>query len=96
MNEQRHLRRLVVLAAQKDSFRRAPRVRTTTSPLRVSGGLNLFCRGILPAIWEMQGDFRKMQGGARRNLAKSHQNSIAWMAFPYSSKQGGAGRAIFA
>ena len=27
---------------------------------------------------QMQGDFRKMQGGARRNLAKSHQVSIAW------------------
>src|SRR5262249_54270663 len=28
----------------------------------------------------MQGDFRKMQGGGHRNLAKSHQISIAWMA----------------
>jgi hypothetical protein len=27
---------------------------------------------------QMQGDFRKMQGGPRRNLAKSHQISIAW------------------
>src|SRR6266571_6271592 len=27
---------------------------------------------------EMQGDFHKMQGGGRRNLAKSHQISIAW------------------
>jgi hypothetical protein len=27
---------------------------------------------------EMQGDFRKMQGGGRQNLAKSHQISIAW------------------
>jgi hypothetical protein len=26
----------------------------------------------------MQGDFRKMQGGPRRNLARSHQISIAW------------------
>ncbi len=27
---------------------------------------------------QMQGDFHKMQGGGRRNLAKSHQISIAW------------------
>src|ERR1700751_2973635 len=27
---------------------------------------------------ELQGDFHKMQGGGRRNLAKSHQISIAW------------------
>src|SRR6516225_1167127 len=31
---------------------------------------------------KMQGDFRKMQGGGHRNLAKSHQISIAWMASP--------------
>ena len=29
---------------------------------------------------KMQGDFRKMQGGGHRNLAKSRQISIAWMA----------------
>jgi len=44
---------------------------------------------------EMQGDFRKMQGGARRNLAKSHQISIAWMASPYSSEQGRSRETIF-
>src|SRR6266568_2117099 len=44
---------------------------------------------------EMQGDFRKMQGGARRNLAKSHQISIVWMASPYSSEQGRSRETIF-
>jgi hypothetical protein len=29
----------------------------------------------LPAIWEMQGDFAKMQGGAKRGPAKSSQIS---------------------
>jgi hypothetical protein len=27
---------------------------------------------------QMQGDFRKMQGGGNHDLAKSHQISIAW------------------
>jgi hypothetical protein len=45
---------------------------------------------------EMQGDFCKMQGGGRRNLAKSHQISIAWMASPYSSEQGRSRETIFA
>src|SRR5258708_37133257 len=42
----------------------------------------------LPAIWEMQGDFRKMQGDARRTLAKSHQISIACMAFSLLQRAG--------
>jgi len=29
-------------------------------------------------FWEMQGDFRKMQGGGHRTPAKSHQISTAW------------------
>src|SRR5262249_38032807 len=33
----------------------------------------------LPAFGEMQGDFRKMQGGGHCTLAKSHQISIAWV-----------------
>src|SRR5262249_49418711 len=37
---------------------------------------------------EMQGDFRKMQGGGHRNLVKSNQISIAWIPSPYSSEQG--------
>jgi len=32
-----------------------------------------------PAILEMQGDFRKMQGDRYRKLAKSHQISISWV-----------------
>jgi hypothetical protein len=43
----------------------------------------------------MQGEFRKMQGDARRKLAKSHQISIVWMASPYSSEQGRSRETIF-
>ena len=39
-------------------------------------------------LGQMQGEFRKMQGDARRNLAKSHQISIVWMASPYSKRAG--------
>jgi len=59
--------------------------RDPTAWLRMQSAANLS----LPAIWEMQGDFRKMQGDARRTLAKSHQISIACMAF---SLLQGAGR----
>jgi hypothetical protein len=40
------------------------------------------------AIGEMQGDFRKMQGGARRNLGKSYQISIAWMVISLLQQAG--------
>src|SRR5258707_14689690 len=64
---------------------RLPPHRDRTAWLRMQSAANLS----LPAIWEMQGDFRKMQGDARRTLAKSHQISIACMVF---SLLQGAGR----
>jgi hypothetical protein len=38
----------------------------------------------------MQGDFREMQGGAKRKLAKRQRISTAWEASPYSKEQGGS------
>src|SRR6266581_6049068 len=44
---------------------------------------------LLPAIFEKQGDFGKMQGSAGRKLAKRQRFSIAWKAL---SLLKGAGR----
>jgi hypothetical protein len=42
----------------------------------------------LPAIWEMQGDFAKMQGGAKRRPAKNSQISQAWKGLSLLAEQG--------
>ena len=47
---------------------------------------------LLPAIWEMQGDFAEMQGGATPTLAESCRISIVCMAL---SLLAGAGRQSF-
>jgi hypothetical protein len=47
------------------------------------------CQSFLPAIRELQGDFREMQGAAKRKLAKRRRISIAWEAL---SLLQGAGR----
>jgi len=36
---------------------------------------------------QMQGDFRKMQGGGNHDLAKSHQISIAWDGVSQASRE---------
>jgi len=38
---------------------------------------------------EMQGDFDEMQGGGKRNPAKSRRISEAWMGFSLLQEQGG-------
>jgi len=43
---------------------------------------------------EMQGDFRKMQGGGNRGLAKSHQISIAWNGVSLLKRAGRSREAI--
>jgi hypothetical protein len=50
-------------------------------PVRIGlrgGGCSPHRTGLSLQFGQMQGDFRKMQGGGRQNLAKSHQISIAW------------------
>jgi hypothetical protein len=43
----------------------------------------------------MKGDFRKMQGGGNRGLAKSHQISIAWNGVSLLKRAGRSRRLSF-
>jgi Tripartite tricarboxylate transporter family receptor len=54
-------------------------IRANTTTLREGcGGCSPHRTCLSLQFGELQGDFHKMQGGGRRNLAKSHQISIAW------------------
>jgi hypothetical protein len=52
------------------------------------GNASVVWRASHPAFWGNAGRFSQNAGRRTRNLAKSHQISIAWMASPYSSEQG--------